>query len=106
MLRKAEVKNDRKLPLNAQLRKERSDRKWTQQELADKVGTTTVNISRWENGATSPSPYFRQQLSEVFGKIPAELGLSPASPAVGRIWNVPITRNAYFTGREDLLALL
>ncbi len=88
------------------MRNARSYRKWTQQELADRVGTTKINISRWENSATSPSPYFRQRLSEVFGKTPDELGLSPTSPPVPRIWNVPITRNAYFTGREDLLALL
>ncbi len=98
------MKNDR--TPNAYLRNARSDRKWTQQKLADRVGTTKINISRWENGATFPSRYFRQRLSEVFGKTPDELGLSPASASIPRIMHVPITRNVYFTGREDLLALL
>src|SRR5438067_240766 len=100
MLRKAEVKNDRNLSANTQLRNARSYRKWTQQELADRIGTTKINISRWENGVTFPSRYSRQRLSEVFAKTLDELGLSPASLPVARIWNVPITRNAYFTGRE------
>ena len=106
MLKKAEVKNARKLSANTHLRKARSDRKWTQQELADRIGTTKINISRWENGVTFPSRYSRQRLSEVFGKTPDELGLSQTSLPVPRIWNVPIIRSAYFTGREDLLALL
>jgi len=99
------VKNDRKFPPNRRLREARLDRGWSQQELADLIGTTFVNISRWENGTNFPSPYFRQQLCKVFGKTPAELGLLPPSHG-SRIWNVPIVRNAFFTGREQLLMLL
>jgi tetratricopeptide (TPR) repeat protein/transcriptional regulator with XRE-family HTH domain len=105
------VKNDRKLPLNSRLRDARVERGWSQQKLADQVGTTSVNISRWENGSNFPSPYYRQQLCEVFGKTLAELGLVPSSthdssPHVSRIWNIPIARNPFFTGREHLLAFL
>src|SRR5437588_6977139 len=108
--RKAAVKNDRKLPLNPRLHEARVERGWSQQQLADLLGTTPVNISRWENGSTSPSPYFRQRLCEVFDKTPAELGLvpppPPPPPQAFRIGNIPITRNRFFTGREPLLALL
>ncbi len=71
------VKNDKKSPPNLRLRKARVERGWSQQELADQIGTTPVNISRWENGSTFPFPFFRQKLCEVFGKTPAELGLVP-----------------------------
>jgi transcriptional regulator with XRE-family HTH domain len=99
------VKNDRKFPLNPRLHDARVERAWSQQELADRVGTTPVNISRWENGLTFPSPYFRQRLCEVFGNTLAELGLLPP-PTDSRIRDVPITRTPYFTGREPVLALL
>ncbi|MFL5666593.1 MAG: tetratricopeptide repeat protein [Ktedonobacteraceae bacterium] len=101
------MKNDRKSPLNPRLRDARVERGWAQQELADRISTTSVNISRWENGSTFPTPYFRQRLCEVFGKTPAELGLVPPSLShAPRIGNIPITRNRFFTGREQLLALL
>jgi tetratricopeptide (TPR) repeat protein/transcriptional regulator with XRE-family HTH domain len=87
---------------NLRLRQARLDQGWSQQELADLLGTTPVNISRWENGVIFPSPYFRQRLSEAFGKSPDALGLT-RDP---RIEHIPIARNPYFTGREHLLALL
>src|ERR1700688_173111 len=49
--------------------------KLSQQELADRIGTTDVNISRWERGLTRPGPYFRQKLCALFGKSEAELEL-------------------------------
>jgi transcriptional regulator with XRE-family HTH domain/tetratricopeptide (TPR) repeat protein len=89
------------------LREAREERGWSQEKLAELIGITPVTISRWEHGSHFPSPYFRQKLSEVLGKTPAELGLVPPPlPSVSKIWNVPIARNPYFTGREDLLAFL
>jgi len=99
------VKNDKKFPPNLRLRNAREERAWSQQQLAERISTTYVNISRWENGATFPSPYFRQKLCDVFNKTPAELGLIPP-PHVFRIENIPNVRNQYFTGREPLLASL
>ncbi len=49
--------------------------KLSQQELADRIGTTDVNISRWERGLTRPGPYFRRKLCAIFGKSEAELEL-------------------------------
>ena len=113
---------------NQYLRSERERRCWSQQELADKVGTTPLNVSRWERGITFPNPYFRQKLCEVFEKSPRELGLVPANAAPTRLtpssqvpdispapsppeiplslWNVPYNRNLFFTGREDVFAAL
>src|SRR5438105_6488890 len=79
---KTAVKKDRTFPLNSRLHDARSERGWSQQNLADRIGTTPVNISRWENGSNFPSPYFRQRLGEVFGKTPTDLGLLPP-PAEG-----------------------
>jgi tetratricopeptide (TPR) repeat protein/transcriptional regulator with XRE-family HTH domain len=57
------------------LSEERNRRKWSQQEVADRIGTTYVNISRWERGITRPNPYFRRQLCTLFGKSAAALDL-------------------------------
>ena len=46
---------------------------WTQEELAEKIGTTGVNVSRWESGVTRPGAFFRKKLSSVYGKSPEEL---------------------------------
>ncbi|OLE31152.1 MAG: hypothetical protein AUG45_13945 [Ktedonobacter sp. 13_1_20CM_3_54_15] len=64
----------------------RTKRKWSQQEVADLIGTTYVNISRWERGITRPNPYFRRKLCALFGKSEQELDISP--DVEGTTWNV------------------
>lgn len=44
----------------------RTERGWTQKELAQRVGTRQANISRLENGLANPTFRFLQKLSEVF----------------------------------------
>lgn len=108
----------------SRLKQERERRAWTQSEVAERIGSTQINISRWENGITIPSPYYRQRLGELFGKSVEELGFiseskeerreeqssfsdtasSPSFPLP--IWNVPHRRNPFFTGREEILAYL
>jgi class 3 adenylate cyclase len=60
---------------NRQLRQERERRCWSQLEIADQIGTTPLNVSRWERGITFPTPHFRQKLCTLFGKSAGELGL-------------------------------
>ena len=60
---------------------ERLRRHWTQLEVADHLGTTPGNVSRWERGITSPGPYFRSRLCELFGRSAQELGLSQHGPS-------------------------
>jgi tetratricopeptide (TPR) repeat protein/DNA-binding XRE family transcriptional regulator len=112
---------------NTRLSREREQRGWSQQELADQLGTTPVNVSRWERGLTTPSPYFRHKLCDLFGKTARELGLvedttgsrseqapagtlpEPATapvPGTTLLWSVPHRRNPFFTGREDVLERL
>ena len=110
-------------PVVSRLRQERERRAWTQSDVAERIGTTQINISRWENGITFPGPYYRQRLGELFGKSLQELGLIPesseehnesASTFSGTpdsippppTWNVPYRRNPFFTGREEILAHL
>src|SRR5690242_11207908 len=65
---------DSKTPHN-RLRFEREVRGWSQQDLAEKVGTTQKIVSRWERGESIPLPYYRQKLCKFLGKNAAELGL-------------------------------
>jgi len=110
----------------SRLKQERELRAWTQSELAERIGTTQVNVSRWETGITIPSPYYRRKLGALFGKSIQELGLisesseeqneevSTVSDSLDSqmsihpqlIWNVPYRRNPFFTGREEILAYL
>ncbi len=108
---------------SSRLKKERDRHGWSQSELAERIGTTQVNVSRWETGQTMPGPYLRQQLAHAFEKSLEELGLVsltqseekqepyesnttvPVSDTPQRpLWFVPYRRNPFFTGREDILA--
>jgi len=60
---------------NSRLKYERQLHNWSQQKVADMIGSTVGNVSRWERGATSPSPYFRLKLCELFDKDAVALGL-------------------------------
>ena len=107
--------------MTSRIKHERERRAWTQSELAERLGTTQVNVSRWEKGKM-PGPYYRQRLSEIFGKSLQELGLVPeaaqehdllsdasdhsSSDLPPPISNVPYRRNLLFTGREEILAHL
>lgn len=60
---------------NQLLRNAREMLGWTQEELAERIGTTSVTVSRWESGVTSPNRYFQKQLSDIYEKSIQELGL-------------------------------
>ncbi len=108
-----------KTTLKQRLSTERLRRHWSQLEVADKIGTTPGNVSRWERGITSPGPYFRTKLCELFGMSALELGLAwdvsddrpsqdpPVSAMTASLaWNVLSPSNSFLTGRDDLLARL
>ncbi len=61
---------------NETLQYERLCRHWTQQYVADAIGTTKINVSRWERGITRPGPYFRLKLCTLFAKSEQELGMA------------------------------
>ena len=60
---------------NLRLRRERELRGWSQKDVADRIGTNTFTVGRWERGEAVPTPHFRQELCKVFGKNAQELGL-------------------------------
>ena len=53
----------------------RSERGLSQLQVAERIGTTHVNVSRWERGVTKPSPYFRLRLCDLFSKSEEDLDL-------------------------------
>lgn len=103
----------------------RKHHQWSQQEVADRLGTTQHNVSRWELGATTPGSYFRAKLCDLFDMTPQQLGLmkqarlspgasaaanaepvpiqTPSPEEASTLWAVPYPRNPFFTGRDPLL---
>jgi transcriptional regulator with XRE-family HTH domain len=59
------------------VRKERVLRRWSQADVAEKIGSDPKTVGRWERGLTFPSPHMSQRLSEIYGKSIQELGLVP-----------------------------
>ena len=105
--------------LKQRLSTERLRRHWSQLEVADHIGTTPGNVSRWERGITSPGPYFRTKLCALFGMSAHELGLAwealddlpsqdpPASAVTASLpWKVNSQENSFLTSRDELLVHL
>jgi transcriptional regulator with XRE-family HTH domain len=108
-----------KIPPRQRLSAERLRRHWSQLEVADQIGTTPGNVSRWERGLTSPGPYFRGKLCELFGKSTQELGLTwdesddsldhtiyASALMAASLWDMPPRSTPSFPGGQDLLAQL
>lgn len=57
------------------LRKERMQLGWTQAKVAQVLGISIKTVRRWEQGQSMPYPYYRRQLSILFGKTIQQLGL-------------------------------
>lgn len=61
-------------------------RGWSQQQMAEAIGTLRGTVSRWERGESVPSPYYRQRLAQLFEKTPEELGfVSEGNEAKGNL---------------------
>ena len=46
---------------------ERGKRQWTQQQLADAIGTTQRTVAAWESGASVPRKAMRARIAMAFG---------------------------------------
>src|SRR5216684_6078086 len=66
---------------NKKLQHQRELWAWTQQQLADEIGTSVKRVSMWECGDCVPGRYFQKKLCSLFGKNAAELDFidDPAS---------------------------
>lgn len=68
---------------NTKLRRERELKGWSQRVLADRIGTNTEAISRWECGHHVPERFYQERLCEIFGKTAEELGfIAPSDTAI------------------------
>ena len=56
------------------LRIERRGRKWSQEQVSEKVGVNTRTYSRWEQGRHHPSLRQLRRLCELFETTPEVLG--------------------------------
>jgi tetratricopeptide (TPR) repeat protein/transcriptional regulator with XRE-family HTH domain len=89
------------ISLGKRLKQERKNHHWTQKQLAEKLGSATISITRWENDESSPSPFMRDKLTTIFGKSLERWGISKQTRM-----NLPFPRNRDFIGREQFLARL
>ncbi|HEX3643256.1 MAG TPA: helix-turn-helix transcriptional regulator, partial [Ktedonobacteraceae bacterium] len=60
---------------SSRLKAEREGRGWSQAKIAEVLGIHSETVSRWERGVALPQPYYRERLSDLFGKTIEELGL-------------------------------
>lgn len=65
---------------NQRLRRERLLRGWSQKDVAEKIGTDSKIVGKWERGDIAPGPFSRQKLCELFGKNTEELGFLSDAP--------------------------
>src|SRR5579859_1549246 len=63
---------------NILLKMERDKRGWSQKEVADEIKASEASYHRWESQGVTPSPFYRRELSRLFGKTIEELGLLPS----------------------------
>jgi transcriptional regulator with XRE-family HTH domain len=87
---------------------------WSQEDVADLLGTTQNTIHRWETGIETPHPSFRQRLCELFEKSPDALDLgdepefllssTPTYQAILDPW-IPLLSHP-LVGRDQELARL
>ena len=90
---------------NQALTRARSLRGWSQATVAEKLGTSRKNVSRWECGETLPSPYFRERLCQLFECDTEALNLlSPSASGYNRDINVDMTKSLPPAGSSSLLA--
>lgn len=83
----------------SRLTEARNARRWSQHTVAERIGTTYVNVSRWERGITRPNPYFRRKLCGLFGKTEQELDLTPDEVEIASSAPLPGTIRSSDTGQ-------
>lgn len=117
---------------NDRLRRQREERGWSQEHVAEKLEVTPLTVQRWEQGVYQPKGRNRIEVIKLFGRSAEELGLEVfsappekvtnealqpdialpdkkaqdrfSSPKPEPCWNnVPFPQNPYFTGRKGLL---
>jgi tetratricopeptide (TPR) repeat protein/transcriptional regulator with XRE-family HTH domain len=101
----------RKRTNGQRLRQERERLHWSQEQLAEKIGTTALSINRWEHDKAVPRLFYQAELCRVFNIRAQDLfdddqDTQEETSDLPVIWNIPHLRNLYFTGREAILVYL
>ncbi|HET8844400.1 MAG TPA: helix-turn-helix transcriptional regulator, partial [Ktedonobacteraceae bacterium] len=82
----------------------------TQEALAEAIGASTRSIRRWELDQAIPHEVVRNRLCTVFGiekdSLLGAWSIEQVSLPSLPFWHVPLPRNPFFTGREELLHAL
>ncbi len=82
----------------------------SQEALAEAIGASARSIRRWEQDLVIPQEVMRTRLSHLFGIDSRSLlgtwSDELASLVTSPFWHVPLPRNPFFTGREELLHVL
>ena len=64
---------------NILLKAERERHGWSQAEVATRINAGESSYFRWETLGVIPTPYYRRELSALFGKTIEGLGLLPGN---------------------------
>lgn len=92
------------------LREERLKRGLSQEALAEAIGVSARSIHRWDLDQAIPQEIARNRLCDIFRLDTQSLfgvrSTERASPATSPLWHVPLPRNPFFTGQEELLQAL
>ena len=51
-----------------ELKKLRQQQRWSQEDLARKIGVSFATVNRWENGKTKPSKMAQNLLKKISGE--------------------------------------
>lgn len=89
---------------NLYLKQARTERGWSQQQLANVIGVDVSTVIRWEKGGTRPYPFYQDQLQKVFQKPLAELGLArPVEEKAAPLFDplIPPPGEITLVGREE-----
>lgn len=109
-----------KMQPNSRLKYARESRGWSQERVAQAIGTDRITVSRWERGVSVPYPYHREQLRKLFEMDLVALGLvadvqeqtqqtSPEEqqplPAAASLFDplIPLQLGSRLIGREMVL---
>src|SRR6266702_3834119 len=72
------------------LRNQRLLRGWSQQKVAEQLGTNEDTVSRWERGERKPSPFYQEQFCRLYEMSAEELGfMSKPIPETDTVSDVP-----------------
>jgi len=70
------VKDEQDPPWARCLRRERQSNRWTQIEVAERLGISLKSVQSYESGTRHPGETAMQKLCLLYGKTPRELGFS------------------------------